>query len=104
VTYRKFLPATLDDYATVSVAVVIATDANGACTHARIALGGAATVPLRARDAERSLTGRLDDAAIREAAALAAGATDPIDDLRGSAEYKRAMAAVWTERALREVA
>ena len=104
-TYKKFLPATLDDYATVSVAVVIATDASGACTHARIALGGAATVPLRARDAERSLAGRrLDDATIREAAALAAGATDPIDDLRGSAEYKRAMAEVWTERALREVA
>jgi carbon-monoxide dehydrogenase medium subunit len=105
VTYRKLLPATLDDYATVSVAAVIATDDNGACTHARIALGGAATVPLRARDAERSLAGRrLDDAAIREAAALAAAAADPIDDLRGSAAYKRAMAAVWTERALREVA
>jgi carbon-monoxide dehydrogenase medium subunit len=104
-TYKKFLPATLDDYATVSVAAVVATDAAGACTHVRIALGGAGPVPLRAREAERSLTGRpLDDAAIREAAALAAAATDPIDDLRGSAEYKRAMAGVWTERALREVA
>ena len=105
VTYKKFLPGTLDDYATVSVAAVVATDASGACTHARIALGGAGPVPLRARDAERSLAGRrLDDAAIREAAALAAGATDPIDDLRGSGAYKRAMTAVWTERALREVA
>jgi aerobic carbon-monoxide dehydrogenase medium subunit len=104
-TYQKFLPATLDDYATVSVAAVVATDATGACTHVRIALGGAGPVPLRARDAEKSLAGRrLDDAAIREAAALAAAATDPIDDLRGSAEYKRAMAEVWTERALREVA
>jgi carbon-monoxide dehydrogenase medium subunit len=104
-TYKKFLPATLDDYATVSVAAVVATDPTGTCTHARIALGGAATVPLRARDAERSLAGRrLDDAAIREAAALAVAATDPIDDLRGSAAYKRAMAGVWTERALREVA
>jgi len=104
-TYLKFLPATRDDYATVSVAAVIATDASGACTHARIALGGVATVPLRAHEAERSLTGRrLDDAAIREAAVLAAEATEPIDDLRGSAAYKRAMAGVWTERALREVA
>ena len=103
--YKKFLPATLDDYATVSVAAVVATDASGACTHARIALGGAGPVPLRAHDAERALMGRrVDDAAIREAAALAAAATDPIADLRGSAEYKRAMAAVWTERALREVA
>jgi len=104
-TYKKFLPATFDDYATVSVAAVVATDADGACTHARIALGGAGPVPLRAREAERSLMGRrLDDAAIREAAVVAAEATDPIDDLRGSAEYKRAMAGVWTERALREVA
>jgi len=104
-TYKKFLPATLDDYATVSVAAVVTTDATGACTHARIAVGGAGPVPLRAREAERSLAGRrLDDAAIREAAALAAAATDPIDDLRGSAAYKRAMAGVWIERALREVA
>jgi carbon-monoxide dehydrogenase medium subunit len=104
-TYKKFLPGTWDDYATVSVATVVATDATGTCTHARIALGGAGPVPMRARDAERSLIGRhLDDTAIREAAALAAAATDPIEDLRGSAEYKRAMAGVWTERALREVA
>ena len=105
VTYKKFLPNTRDDYATVSVAAVVATAADGACTHARIALGGCGPVPFRALAAERSLIGRrLDDPAIREAAALAAAATDPLDDLRGSAEYKRAMALVWTERALREVA
>jgi len=104
-TFQKFLPTTRDDYATVAVAAVVATDANGICTHARIALGGAGPVPLRAREAERSLLGRrLDDGAIREAAALAAAATDPIADLRGSAAYKRAMAGVWTARALREVA
>ncbi len=104
-TYKKFLPNTLDDYATVAVAAVVATDADGRCTHARIALGGAGPVPLRAHDAERSLVGRrLDDRSITEAAALAAAATDPIADLRGSARYKRAMAGVWTERALREIA
>ena len=104
-TYRKFLPATRDDYATVSVAAVVATGADGACTHARIALGGAGPVPFRAHAAEDALIGRqLGDSAIREAAALAAAATEPFDDLRGSAAYKRAMAEVWTERALREVA
>ena len=103
--YRKFLPRTLDDYATVSVAVVVARDAAGACTHARIALGAAGPVALRAREAARALVGStLDDGAIREAAALAAKASDPIDDLRGSAEYKRAMVEVWTARALRDVA
>ena len=104
-TFQKFLPNTRDDYATVSVAAVVATAADGACTHARIAIGGAGPVPLRAHEAERALVGRrLDDDAIREAAALAAAATDPIADLRGSADYKRAMAGVWAERALREVA
>jgi len=104
-TYKKFLPNTLDDYATVSVAAVVATDADGRCTHARVAVGGAGPVPFRAHAAERALAGRLiDDAAIREAAALVASAADPIDDLRGSAEYKRAMTRVWAERALREVA
>jgi len=104
-TYQKFLPTTRDDYATVSVAAVVATDPGGTCTHARIALGGVGPVPLRARDAERSLVGRrLDGPAIGEAASLAAAAVDPIDDLRGSADYKRAMAGVWTARALREVA
>jgi carbon-monoxide dehydrogenase medium subunit len=104
-TYKKFLPNTLDDYATVSVAAVVATDATGACTHARIAIGGAGPIPFRATAAERSLVGRrLDDAAIAEASALAAAATDPLADLRGSPEYKRAMAGVWTARALRDVA
>lgn len=105
VTYQKFLPNTRDDYATVSVAAAVTTTSDGSCTHARIALGGVGPVPLRAQDAEHSLIGRrLDDGAIREAAALAAAATEPFDDLRGSAEYKRAMAGVWTARALREVA
>ena len=104
-TYKKFLPRSADDYATVSVAAVLARDASGRCTHARIALGAAGPVPLRARDAERSLEGHVvDDSAIHQAGALAAAETDPIEDLRGGADYKRAMAAVWTERALREVA
>jgi len=104
-TYKKFLPNTLDDYATVSVAAVVAAGADGRCTHARIAVGGAGPVPFRAREAERALVGsRLDEAAVREASALAASAAEPIDDLRGSAEYKRAMTRVWAERALREVA
>lgn len=104
-TYKKFLPNTQDDYATISVAAVVATGPDGACTHARIALGAAGPVPIRAQDAERALIGRqLNDAAILEAAALAAAATEPFDDLRGTADYKRAMAEVWTARALREVA
>src|SRR6266508_936970 len=103
--YLKFLPRTQDDYATVSVAAWLLPDRDGRCARARIALGAAGAVPLRARRAEESLTGRrLDGEAIAEAAALVREEVDPIDDARGSAAYKREMARVWTERALHAAA
>ena len=100
-TYLKFLPRTQDDYATVSVAAALRLDGDGRCAHARVALGGAAGVPLRVRAVEDALVGeRLTDARIAEAAALVDDLVDPPDDARGSAAYKRRMARVWTERAL----
>ena len=103
-TYLKFLPRTHDDYATVSVAAALRLDGDGRCEHARLALGGVAGVPLRARVVEDALVGeRLTDALIAEAAALVDGIVDPPDDVRGSAAYKRRMARVWTERALRSL-
>jgi len=103
-TYLKFLPRTADDYATVSVAAALRIDGDGRCEHARVALGGVAGVPLRARVVEDALVGeRLTDARIAEAAALVDGIVDPPDDARGSATYKRRMARVWTERALQSL-
>jgi carbon-monoxide dehydrogenase medium subunit len=103
-TYLKFLPRTADDYATVSVAAALRLDGDGRCEHVRVALGGAAGVPLRVRIVEDVLVGeRLTDARIAEAAALVDGAVDPPSDARGSAAYKRRMARVWTERALRSL-
>jgi carbon-monoxide dehydrogenase medium subunit len=103
-TYRKFLPRTHDDYATVSVAAALRLDDDGRCEHVRIALGGAANVPLRAKVVEDALVGQpLTDANIAEAAALVDGIVDPPTDARGSAAYKRRMARVWTERALRSL-
>jgi carbon-monoxide dehydrogenase medium subunit len=103
--YCKFLPATQDDYATVSVAARVALNADGAIAEARIALGSAAMVPVRARAVESALAGRaVDAAAIREAASLVLEAIDPIADFRGSAQYKRKMAVVHVRRALAEAA
>lgn len=100
--YLKFLPRTQDDYATVSVAAAGRLNADGRCEHLRVALGGAASVPLRVRAVEDALIGEmLTDANIAEAAARVDGLVDPPDDARGSATYKRRMARVWTERALR---
>ena len=99
--YLKFLPRTADDYGTVSVAAVVTRDANNTCRDARIVLGSVGVTPVRARDAENLLRGSaLSDEAIRAAAAAVPDAVDPLDDFRGSAEYKRDMAEVFTRRAV----
>jgi carbon-monoxide dehydrogenase medium subunit len=104
VTYKKFLPRTQDDYATVSVAARLRVGQDQRCDDIRVALGAAATVPVRARKVEAALRGeRLDPGIIRNAAALVRDEVDPLEDLRGSAGYKREMARVWTERALLEL-
>ena len=70
----------------------------------RVALGAAATTPVRARRVEDALRGqRLTPDLIKEAAAIVRDEVDPLDDLRGSAAYKREMARVWTQRALQEL-
>jgi carbon-monoxide dehydrogenase medium subunit len=104
VTYKKFLPRTQDDYATVSVAAALRVGPDNRCEHVRVALGAAATVPVHATAVEDALRGqRLDLQTIKDAAALVREEVDPLDDLRGSAGYKREMARVWTQRALQEL-
>ena len=71
--------------------------------NARLAIGCVGPTPVRVADAEASLRGAsladLEDAA-RAAAEVAAAGADAADDLHGSAEYKRAMVAVFVRRAL----
>ncbi len=99
-TYIKFTPRSQDDYGTVNVACALVLE-DGVCRSAALVLGGVGATPLRIRSAETSLSGHtLTDARIAEASGLAAEEIDPWDDLRGSAAYKRAMARVWTARAL----
>ena len=104
VTYKKFLPRTQDDYATVAVAAALRVGADSTCEDVRVALGAAGTTPIHARNVEKALRGqRLDAQKIKDAAALVRDEVDPLDDLRGSAAYKREMARVWTQRALQEL-
>jgi len=101
--FLKFLPATRDDYATVSVAARVALNDNGTVAEARVALGAAAMVPIRARVAEAILAGKAaDEKMFQEAASVVPDAIEPISDFRGSAEYKRKMAVVHVRRALAE--
>src|SRR6185436_16145112 len=58
-TYVKFLPRTQDDYATVSVGATLRLDGDGRCSEVRVALGGVAGVPLRARATEDALRGEV---------------------------------------------
>jgi len=89
------------DYATAGVAVQITVNGAGVCQRAGIGLTNVGFVPLKANGAETFLTGKtLDDATIKRAAELAAGESQPIDDIRGSAEYKRDLVRVLTTRAL----
>ena len=68
--------------------------AGGRVRDARIAYGGMAATPKRARRAERALTGRVwDEAAAAAAAEAVAGDFAPIDDFRASAGYRRRVAA-----------
>ena len=87
-TFYKLARRKGDAITVTGVAVTIAA-VGGICTRARIALGAVAPVVLRAKEAERGLEGRaLTPAAIDDAAAAAARAASPIDDLRASAEYR----------------
>ena len=88
----------------VMVAVLLDADDSGQVRSARITLGAVAPTIVAASEAQAFLTGkRLDDASIAEAVRLATLASRPIDDIRGSAEYRRDMVRVYVARALREL-
>jgi aerobic carbon-monoxide dehydrogenase medium subunit len=102
-TYLK-LERKVGDYATVGVAVHLSFD-NGTVDRAGIALTGVGPRNLRAETAEAALAGaELNDDTIKAAAELAAEAAQPRSDERGSADYKRSVVRVFTERGLRKAA
>lgn len=89
------------DYAIAAVGTVVTLD-GGVFSRAGIGLTNVGPKPIRATQAEAFLIGKQpDDAAIREAAKLAAEAAAPTSDLHGPAEYKRSMVRTLTARALR---
>jgi carbon-monoxide dehydrogenase medium subunit len=93
------------DYAIAAVAVQITLSPDNSVTQAGIGLTAVGLTPIRAAAAERFLIGKqLDKAALQAAGERAAAAADPSSDLRGSAEYKRAMVAELTQRALMKAA
>jgi carbon-monoxide dehydrogenase medium subunit len=101
--YAK-LKRKVGDFATAAAAVTLRMQGNRV-QEAAIALTNVGATPLKATAAEDSLRGKaLDDAAIAEAARLAMAICDPVQDQRGDAEYKTAMAGEMTQRAIRTAA
>ena len=89
------------DYATAATAAQVTLGGQGEIARIGIGLTNAGPTPIKATAAEDYLRGRKPDAAtIAEAARLAAEATSPSADRRGSVEYKRDMARVLTGRAV----
>jgi carbon-monoxide dehydrogenase medium subunit len=86
----------------VNVAAFVALDGNdGPIARARVALGAVAPTPIRSSSAERVLTGeRPSEELFARAGEEASKDSRPIDDFRGSAQYRRAMVGVLTRRAL----
>lgn len=101
--YLRYTPRTQDDYPTVSVAALARVE-RGVCRDLRVALGAAAPTALRATAVEEALRGkRVSQAAVRRAAARVAEQISPLEDFRGSADYKRDMAVLFTRRAVEHV-
>jgi len=91
------------DLALLSAAVRINLDTNDHLRDARIALGSAAPVPMRATEAEKLLLeSRLSPDLIEKAAAKASEEIKPIDDLRCSAAHRRTLCRVLVTRALQQ--
>jgi carbon-monoxide dehydrogenase medium subunit len=87
----------------VDVTVILDVEED-AIQSAAITLGAVAPVILHAGEAERYLAGKhLSDEVFEEAARLAMQAASPIDDIRGSAAYRREMVRVCTLRGLRTI-
>lgn len=91
------------DYATAAVAAQLTLDKSGKCASAGIGLTNVGLTPIKATQAEDALKGNApDDATIKKAAQLAADAAQPIEDYRGSEEYKRSLVKTFTVRTLRK--
>ena len=89
----------------VAMAAVALDVRGGRVAEARIALGGVSDRPVRAAGAEEALAGGpAERGALAEAAEAAAREVDPIEDIHGSAEYRRDLVRVLTRRALEQAA
>ena len=100
--YLKAAPRS-SGFAVVGAAVRISLDASGSCNRAAIGITGVTDKAYRAGRSEQMLTGKkLDAALIEQAAGEATHNIDAIEDINGSAEYRRHLTHVYVARAIQE--
>ena len=98
--YLRFIPRTEMDIAVVGVGVSVTLDAKGVCKDARVSLGAVAPTVLLVPDAAKALIGtKMDKKALDALAAACSAACRPIDDKRGTREYRIKVAGVLARRA-----
>lgn len=102
-TFKKLGLRRAQAISIVNASVILEFDADR-INEATITLGAVAPTIIHAREAQSFLHGkRLENDVITQAAELSSQAARPIDDIRGSAEYRRAMVRVLTARCLRDI-
>lgn len=98
--YLRFIPRTEMDIAVVSCGVSLTLDAKGVVKAARVSLGAVAPTVLLVPTAAKALIGsKLDDAALERLGEACSAACRPIDDKRGTIEFRTKVAAVLAKRA-----
>ena len=98
--YLRFIPRTEMDIAVVGAGVNVTLDAAGICTDARVVLGAVAPTAVLVAEAAAALIGhKLDDATLAALDAAARRACKPINDKRGTIEYRTKVAGVMARRA-----
>lgn len=98
--YLRLIPRTEMDIAVVGAGVSLTVGEDGLCTACRVGLGAVAPTALRVDEAANALIGRVvDEAALDDLAAAASSVARPIDDKRGTREYRIRVAGVLARRA-----
>ena len=98
--YLRFIPRSEMDIAVVGAGVSLTLDGKGICTAARVALGAVAERVLLVPAAAKALIGsKVDAEALERLAAAASAACRPIDDKRGTKEFRIKVAGVLARRA-----
>jgi carbon-monoxide dehydrogenase medium subunit len=98
--YLRFIPRTEMDIAVVGCGINVTLDAGGVCREARVALCAVAPTALLVPEAAAALIGhKLDKATLDALDAAARKACKPIDDKRGTIDYRIKVAGVLARRA-----